>query len=107
MSHWSDQYVGQTWTHEQDCYYWFRRISREQFGRNVPAIGDDFVPVDVPTEGDAVFIGPRHIGIMVSIGGKSMVLHAISGLGVMLSDLAKLTIKGFWRYAPNTQLQSA
>lgn len=100
MKHWAERYIGQKCTREQDCYYWFRRIMLEQFGRDIPVVGDRFVRVDVPIEGDAVFIGNAHIGIMVSVGEKMMALHAAPMMGVMLSALDQIKSKGFWRHAP-------
>lgn len=35
---WIDKYLGKRWTQEQDCGYWFRKIQKEQFGRDVPVI---------------------------------------------------------------------
>lgn len=101
MKHWAERYIGQQWTRERDCYYWFRKIMLEQFGRDIPVVGDRFVRVDVPIQGDAVFIGNGHIGIMVSVDNKMMVLHAAPTIGVMLTTLGQEKIKGFWRYAPS------
>lgn len=104
VRHWAEQYIGKPWTQEHDCYYWFRKICLEQFGRDVPVIGADYEQTDHPVEGDAVFIGPQHIGMVIRIGIKMMVLHAVPGLGVTLGDLSRMKITGYWTYAPAAQL---
>jgi len=119
MSHWTMKYLGQPWTPEQNCYYWFRRVMVEQFGR-------DGLPPDVavsergsarlamreltdkaaerygwtrtesPCEGDAVMLaeGKRssHIGVVVYFKEKLMVIHARKNTGVVMSDAMGLKI---------------
>ena len=117
MSHWVMQYLGQPWTSEWNCYYWFRRSMVEQFGREglppgsvVDAVGSvrlamreltdeavmryGWAVTEAPCEGDAVLLaeGKRssHIGVAVWIRGKLMVVHARKATGVVLSDALAL-----------------
>ncbi len=132
MNHWSEKYLGQAWTPQTDCYYWFRRIQAEQFGRTVPVVPLDHAsgaglvrsaarailsdtatdagwqPTDNPAEGDAVFLAqrtrPHHIGVAVMVTGALYVLHALEGVGVVVSDTQALRLNGWriqeiWTYA--------
>lgn len=124
--HWAGEYIGRKWRHDQDCLYWYRRIKKEQFGRDVALCDVDhdrllrsasrIMTGDVnnqfgyrqtasPIEGDAVFLSqrnqPHHIGMLVVVDGKNQVLHALESAGVVLSDMDDLamnswTIKGYW-----------
>ena len=117
---WINKYIGKRWTQEQDCGYWFRRIQKEQFGRNVPAIcnvpneprrfmvqamrllkkvderSEDlgWEKTDNPIDGDAALMAVRshihHIGIIVFIDDRLHVLHALEQCGVMLSSKSNL-----------------
>ena len=117
MSHWAMKYLGQQWTPEQNCYYWFRQIMIEQFGcdglpPNV-VVGEKgsarlamreltdeavercgWVLSETPREGDAILLaeGKRssHIGVATYIKGKLMVVHARKNTGVVLSDTLAL-----------------
>jgi hypothetical protein len=31
-------YLRQKWTDEHDCYYWFKKIQKEEFGRDCPVL---------------------------------------------------------------------
>ena len=127
--HWAGKYVGEQWTDKHDCLHWFRRWTREQFGREVCGgapdharllssavkmmagdIGREFgyVHTDTPNEGDAVFLSqrsrPHHIGMVIFINGSLSVLHALEGVGVIVSDLLDLrangwSVKGYYTYA--------
>lgn len=124
QSHWSDTYRGAKWAEDANCFDWFRRISREQFGRDIPApppgsvncdrltlsaarlmagnILDLFhgVPTDAPVEGDAVLLTranhPHHIGMVVLPGGRFHVLHVLDGAGLVMSSRLHLVTNG-WR----------
>jgi len=120
--HWSSKYVGKKWTPIHDCFYWFRKISEEQFGRVVPICGKidhtklartaakemtrdikavyGYERTDTPVEGDAVFLTqrcvPHHIGMAVFSGGQLNVLHALDGIGmVVVSDVGNLAANGW------------
>ena len=120
MSHWSLAYLGRPWSETCDCYYWFRRIQKEVFGRDLEdlrrtgdrllfaarAMSDEAVRrfgwrrTDAPAEGDAVFLAqrirPHHIGIATLMRGKLYIVHAPDGGCVMLSDAPSLRIN-FWK----------
>ncbi|GAB7082279.1 hypothetical protein [Megalodesulfovibrio paquesii] len=126
MAHWVEQYTGQPWTPEQDCFYWFVRISREQFGRDIPgymadharlvhaaarALSGDLAShypcqqTATPHDGDAALLTqhrvPHHIGMVVWLKGKLHVLHALQNVGVVCSDRRSLQangwhLAGFW-----------
>lgn len=116
MQHWAAEYIGQPWTNDTRCYDWFRRISREQFGRDLPPVIVDpiagYKPTNNPQEGAAAILsgfgpGPaRHIGMVIfpgANGTKKMILHACQGAGVVASDMTSLRannlkILGFWAY---------
>ena len=57
---------------------------------------------DEPKDGDAVFLSqrarPHHIGTVTFIDGRLHVLHALEGVGIVLSDLQNLKIN-YWRIA--------
>ena len=117
MSHWAMQYLGHPWTPEHNCYYWFRKILVEQFGRDglPPDVVVDekgstrlamreltnesigrcgWIPTENAREGDAVLLaeGKRssHIGVVALIKEKLFVIHARKNTGVVLSDLLAL-----------------
>jgi hypothetical protein len=124
--HWAAQYIGQKWTETNDCFYWYRRIKFERFGREVPvceidhsrltmsaarALNSDlknefgYRQTDKPREGDAVFLSqraqPHHIGMAIFLTGKLNIIHAIEGSGVILSNILDLkmngwSIRGYW-----------
>jgi hypothetical protein len=124
IEHWVDRFVGQPYSVERDCYFWFREIQREVFGRDVPFLGvggprvaarlmrGDYPmsigwgPTDSPRDGDAVFLSQSkkintHIGVACIIRGRLMVVHALKDLGVIVSDAHGLranglAVKGYW-----------
>jgi hypothetical protein len=118
--HWAARYINEKWSKDQDCFYWYRRIKLEQFGREVPVcdvdhsrlvisaaramnsdIGERFGyhQTDEPREGDAVFLSqrsqPHHIGMVIFPGGKFHILHVLEGSGVIISDLMDLKVNGW------------
>ena len=130
MSHWVMKYLGQAWTPEQNCYSWFRKIMVEQFGHDgLPpdvVVGETglvrlamreftdeaaerhgWARTETPREGDAGLLaeGKRssHIGVVVYMRGKLMMLHARKNTGVVLSDalalkMNNLSVTGYWTY---------
>ena len=119
MSHWAMEYLGQPWTPERNCYYWFRRIMVEQFGHDglppvaevnekgsvrvaMRALTDEsvkrygWIPTEVASEGGAVFLteGTRssHLGVATYIKGKLLIIHACKNTGVVLSDTLALKV---------------
>lgn len=119
--HWAQQYLREQWTPEHDCLYWFRRITADQYGVCIPAhqadhsrlllssaklMSDDILTLfgyqqtDNPQEGDGVFMTqrtrPHHLGMVVVVGGKIQILHALEGSGILVSDPADLALNG-WR----------
>lgn len=118
--HWAAQYIGQKWEKEKDCFYWFRTIKKEQFGRDVPICEVDhsrltvsaariltgdietafgYRKTDTAQEGDAVFLTqrntPHHVGMIIFPGKNMQVLHALEGIGVVVSDLLDLKFNGW------------
>lgn len=121
--HWCLQYRGAKWAEETNCFYWFRRISKEQFGREIPDappgtvdcnrltlsaarlmagnIMDLFggAPTDTPKEGDAVFMTKadrsHHLGMVVLPGGRFHVLHVQEGVGLVIADRLNLLTNGW------------
>ena len=117
---WIDKYLGKRWTQEKDCGYWFRKIQKEQFGRDVPEIYNTvnksqkiltksmrtmqyvkrkhnklgWSETKNPKDGDAVFLATRkyihHIGIVVFINNRLKVLHAMDQCGIVISSKANL-----------------
>ncbi len=122
-AHWSVAYRGAQWAEEANCFHWFRWISREQFGRDIPDappgtvdcnhltlsaarlmagnIMDLFggVPTDTPREGDAVLMTkadrPHHIGMVVMPGNRFHVLHVLDGVGLVISNRLDLATNGW------------
>ena len=112
MKHWAFDYIGQAWeakTH--DCWGFFRRVQRERFGRDIPAVEVtnysaaskaallDHHPhrlnwVEITREelqdGDGVRMAsardPGHVGIWAEIDG-GLVIHCDTPYGVTASPL--------------------
>lgn len=120
MTHWAAQYIGTPWVAgESDCWHFARRVWRERFGVEVPAVPVDvgnpftarrvlrdhveraeWMQVDTPSEGDGVMMakGARvcHVGIWVNGG----VLHSVEGAGVVWTvDVRRLgyRVAGYYR----------
>lgn len=123
MEHWAQKYVGEIWTKSCDCGYWFCRVQKEVFGRDLPDVFVGYkgvrnaarilnseevqelsraVKTEDPKDGDAVFLTqrkrPHHIGIVAWIDGRIKILHAIETTGVILTDLLSLRSNG-WQVA--------
>lgn len=118
MNHWASKYLGDEWSRENhDCFIFFRRVQKEQFGRDIPAFDVDaanrmacaravaanpergnWLPVDVPQEGDAVLLAhakhPSHIGVWVDVDGGG-VLHCVKGPGVVFQKIISLKSGGW------------
>ena len=116
MTHWAEKYIGEPWVAgENDCWAFARKVWREQFGLDVPAVDVDacnrlacsrafaahdergsWQQVEQPQEGDAALIGqserPSHVGIFVDGG----ILHCVQGAGVVFSAIPALNNSG-WR----------
>lgn len=116
-AHWSAAYVGDPWdARTHDCWVFARRIWRERFGRDVPAVDFDAASaldcrralaqrperanwheVATPAEGDAVLMGksarPSHVGVWVGADG-GRVLHCLQGHGVVCQDVTALRLMG-------------
>ena len=128
MAHWTDNYIGRPYALDTaDCARLYYDVSREVFGRGVPAVGDieraasrlgrtaqmaDAValygdPVDSPQDGDAVLMWclgrPSHIGVYCLLG-EPHVLHAMENAGhVCLHAIRNLTrlnlrVEGYYRW---------
>lgn len=115
--HWAAAYVGQPWELGQsDCWHFCRRVWREKFGLEVPAvIGATATPLEGrralrdadltgwaavgdPREGDAVMMSkgqtPCHVGLWVSPAGGS-VLHSVEGIGAICTPVGRLAGLGY------------
>jgi len=120
MNHWASAYIGQPWQPQaHDCWAFCRRVWREQFGLEVPAIDVDasrlavvarafrdhaerrhWDEVTEPREGDAVLMAhcrhPSHVGIWIDADGGG-VLHCQDGPGVIFTTRAALARMGWGR----------
>ena len=118
MTHWALRYIGDPWVaQEHDCWAFARRVWREQFGMEVPAIDVDacnmlacvrafsshpekarWYHVDTPKEGDAVLLSqskhPSHVGVWIDADGGG-VLHCIEGGGVVFQTVSSLRVSGW------------
>lgn len=114
MTLWAEQYIGEQWTVQKDCFYWFRKIQKEVFGRELAHIKGTTVrkrmvasmlttdickvagwhEVTTPKDGDGVLlrtrVRPHHIGVVTVINGEIFVVHAVEGSGVLCSSLPNL-----------------
>jgi hypothetical protein len=126
MTQWIDGYVGQEWVlRDHDCWGFFRKVQREQFGIEVPEMDVDsasplqtrhafkeaterarWVPVESPRHGDGVLMGknprPSHVGVFVETPAPA-VLHCVENIGVLVQSLSSLkamgwTVCGFYRH---------
>lgn len=118
MSHWALQYIGEPWVAgEHDCWAFVRRIWRDHFGLDVPAVDVDacnrlacvrafsghaerasWHNVATPQEGDAVLLSqskhPSHVGVWIDADGGG-VLHCIEGTGVVFQTVSSLRAAGW------------
>ncbi len=118
--HWSTQYQGARWARDANCFDWFRRIIREQFGREIPdaKLNRDclalsaarlmsgnildlfgYEPTEHPVEGDGVFLTKggvsHHLGMAIYPGGKFRVLHVLDEAGLVVSSRVDLAVNGW------------
>lgn len=128
MTTWATQYIGDAWiAGEHDCWAFARRVWREQFLMDVPAVDIDalnrlacsrafaghperkhWYQVAVPRDGDAVLMGkserPCHVGVWCH-AGRGCIVHCMEGAGVVVhtpSTLPLLTgmrVLGYYRRA--------
>jgi hypothetical protein len=126
MTYWAEKYIGRPWTDREDCFFWFQKIQKDEFDRDCPLVMVDpskrllnaarimkgdiktafgYRPTEAPQDGDAVFLSQRtqahHIGTIVIINGLTYIIHALEGVGVILSDKLSLNlngwkIRGYW-----------
>lgn len=118
-THWANAYIGAPWVAgENDCWAFARRVWREQFRLDVPAVDVDacnrlacsrafdghpekshWASIVKPAEGDAALIGksarPSHVGLYVDANGGA-ILHCVQGHGVVCQDTTSLRLSG-WR----------
>jgi hypothetical protein len=119
-AHWSDCYREAKHTPETDCFYWFRRVQKEQFGRYVRDVTDEerrsrlavarlmagnvlelfgWQSTNCPADGDAVCMTEanraHHIGVAFFIRGKLHVLHVAENANAMVSDRLHLAANGW------------
>jgi cell wall-associated NlpC family hydrolase len=118
MTHWAVQYIGEPWVaRDHDCWAFARRVWREQFGRDVPAVDVDacnriacvrafatheerthWHNVAEPQEGDAVLLSqskhPSHVGVWIDADGGG-VLHCVEGFGVVFQTVASMRAAGW------------
>jgi hypothetical protein len=117
-------YVGKPWEKSRDCWYWFRVVQRDIFGRDVHEalvnhsswiamlksaadimnsdIEKEFgwKKTDSPKTGDAVFLSMRryahHIGTVFIDNGKLCILHCVEGSGIVYDSRLAIKMHG-WR----------
>lgn len=116
--HWAFEYIGDQWSApDHDCWGFFRRVQRDRFGRDIPAVAVDafnrracaqavesnpereqWVATDSPQEGDAVLLAharhPSHVGLWIDVDGGG-VLHCIRGTGVVFQPVKSLKQSGW------------
>lgn len=119
-THWCAPYIGKPWTETMDCLGWFRYWALNHFGIDIceysvnhkilttsaaKAMVDaadvfGYVKTTDPKEGDAVYMSQRarahHLGMYVVMKSGIYILHAMEGVGVVLSDKMDLAANG-WR----------
>lgn len=100
---WVREYLGQPWVYGvHDCWAFFRKVQKEKFNRDVPAINVDafntmacvraftnheehqnWYEVKIPQNGDAILMSqskvPTHVGVWVDGG----ILHCVRNTGVV------------------------
>lgn len=119
MTHWATGYIGEPWVAQQnDCWAFCRRVWRDHFELEVPAVDVDaahlalvarafaghaeranWIEVDLPREGDAVLLAharyASHVGVWIEADGGG-VLHCDQASGVVFSTPQALDRCG-WR----------
>lgn len=117
MNHWSEKYLHLPFTAEMDCFYYFRLIQKNEFGRDLDCLMINSIlkaskvmtsdevksqygcfPTKNPKEGDAVYLAqrirPHHIGIVAKTNPLN-VIHAIVNFGVVISSTLELSSNGW------------
>lgn len=118
MTDWAAHYIGEPWVAgDNDCWAFARRVWREVFGWEVPAVDVDALNrlatvrafqrhperaawrrVEAPSEGGGVLMGksarPSHVGVWTEADGGGVV-HCVQGAGVVFSSPAALALSGF------------
>jgi len=123
--HWAARYIGTPWVAgESDCWNLARRVWRERFGWDVPAVladdefdagdpraarrafavgpdGTGWAPVAgvcAPAEGDAVLMAmgrhPCHVGVWLGLP-EPHCLHAVEGAGTICTPMERLPGLGY------------
>jgi len=120
MIHWCQQYIGQPYSPEKDCFGWFRHWRKEHFGQELAPVEVNqnrrvrhaieimqtsihelfgWRRTNTPEEGDMVYLARgrnvNHLGMVVFVSGRFQALHAIEGTGVCLSDNICLLTNGW------------
>ena len=124
-THWAARYIGRPWVAGvSDCWNFARRVWREVFDFDVPAVAvdaaspidgrrafrdgrrDGWHRVELPQEGDAILMSkgarPCHVGIWVNPDGQAGALHSVERSGVIWTPIARVAdlgfqIMGYWR----------
>ena len=108
--HWANQYIGDSWTTNNTCWTFFRRIQDVHYGRKMPMIGFEvekaielangfkqldilglgWEPCSFLEDGHAmVFMRSSslpHVGTWIQEGTLRGVLHCERGIGVQFSE---------------------
>lgn len=116
---WAADYIGTPWVAGlSDCWHFARRVWREQFGWDVPAViadatdaravrrafavgheGSGWRPIRAPAEGDAVLMAmgrhPCHVGVWLPDAAGPACLHSVEGAGVILTPMSLLPALGY------------
>lgn len=116
--HWAAGYIGEPWeAGVSDCWCFARRVWREQFGIDVPAVlmapagpisarralsGNDelgdWAEVEDPQEGDGVMMAkgkmPCHVGVWIDPNGGG-ILHSVEGIGAIFTPRPRLVGLGY------------
>lgn len=117
MTHWAIQYLGAPWINgTQDCYGLVRRIYREQFSIDLPAVNvdaastlsvarqaagfdrSDWIEESEPRDGDVVQMGhanrPHHVGVWIDVDG-GRILHSTESAGAIAQTRAQARMTGW------------
>ena len=127
-AHWSEKYVGRSWSKSYDCADLVAEVARDRFGvsialpnerawrRTAPeavavAAGKQAYETSAPRDGDAALMRIRgnkmsigsHIGIYCEVAGQPWVLHNLETIGVIFTPKRRLIayqleIVGFYRW---------
>jgi len=119
---WAADHIGTPWVAgESDCWHFARRVWRERFGWDVPAVVTDasdpravrrafaigheatgwrpVAGVCAPADGDAVLMAmgrhPCHVGVWLADAAGPAVLHSVEGAGGILTPMSLLPGLGY------------